>query len=152
LYPGTCYEDYAVYISYSDLVGLYNNCSNTHTYNNCNGTDYGFEWTDAEGGTPSSIDVEFYSGINCFTYYGAASSQSASTELNSVSTGSVTLQDGGCTCSPTPTWVSLTLTDISGFVPNGTNTFLIESVDPMGCDGISEDSSVGAYAIVNVSY
>ena len=94
----------------------------------------------------------FYSGINCFVAYGSSSTKSASTELNSVSTGSVTLSDGGCTCTPTPTWVSLTLSDISGFVPNGTNTFMIESVDPAGCDGLSRDTSIPGYAIVNVSY
>ena len=146
--------NYEIFISSSDLVGLSSDCSSsqTHKYNSCGGTDYGFEWTDAEGGTPSSIEVEFYSGINCFSAYGYGYTQSATTELNSVSTGSVTLYDGGCTCTPTPTWVSLTLSDISGFVPNGTNTFMIESVDPGGCDGLSEDTSISAYAIVNVSY
>jgi len=148
LYPGACYQDYDVYIGYSDLVNLGSNCSTGNDeYNGCNGGDIGFEWTDSEGGVPTSIEVQFYRGINCNT-----STVSAYTELNSVYSGSVSITADTCQCIPQPEVASLTLTDISGFTPSGTNTFMIEAVDQYNCDGLSENSSWGAYAIVSVYF
>jgi hypothetical protein len=139
--PSDCTYDVA--IGYSDLVNLFTDCGTTaHLYNSCNGGDIGFEWTDTSGGTPSSIEVQFYSGIGC-------QSGTVGTELNSVSSGNVSVSPD-CTCSPSPDVISLTLTDISGFNPFGTNTFMIGDYN---CAGLSQNSSWGnAYAMVTVSF
>ena len=138
--PSDC--SYDVYIGYSDLINLGADCSTEHTYNYCNGGDIGFEWTDTAGGTPASIEVQFYAGISC-------DSVTVGTALNSVPTGNVSVSYD-CTCNPSPDVVSLTLSDISGFSPFGTNTFMI---DNYLCAGLSQYSSWSdAYAMVTVSY
>jgi hypothetical protein len=138
--PSDCYQDYQIYIKLSDLVNQSETCSSNHYYGN---GDYGFEWTDSEGGSPSSITIRFYSGIGC-------DSGSFDTELNGVSTGSVTLS-GECECTPNPDIIIRNLTNISGFIPNGTNQFLIEGSDAMGLSSNSNWDG-GSYAIVKVSY
>jgi hypothetical protein len=145
--PADC--SYEVYIEYAELVNLTDSCSSGHEYNDCGGGDIGFTWTDSNGGSPASIVVEVNRGINCLS-----SDKTAATDLNSISSGSFTWTASNCSCTPYPEVLTWTLTNVSGFNPLGSNTFMIESVDTSGCDGLSQNSSWtnSAYARVTVSY
>jgi hypothetical protein len=114
-------------------------------YNGCTG-DWGFTWTDTYGVTPVGVEVELYNGIYC------SSSTSKSPDLNGVAAGSFSLTGGNCSCNPTTSVNTWTLTDISGYNPGGSNSFNIDSGG--SCEGLSINTSWGAgvYARVTVSY
>jgi hypothetical protein len=144
-----------VFIGFTELDGLSSQCSNVTNesmYNACNGTDFGFTWTDTTGVTPSAITVELNRGISC----DSGSSSTKSTTLNSVGSGSHTWTDDGqsssCQCNPTTDLLSWTLSDVSGFTPNGSNSFSIS--DNANCEGLTlyNGWSTSAYARVVLTY
>jgi hypothetical protein len=144
-----------VFIGFTELDGLSSQCSNVTNesmYNACNGTDFGFTWTDTTGVTPSAITVELNRGISC----DSGSSSTKSTTLNSVGSGSHTWTDDGqsssCQCNPTTDLLSWTLSDASGFTPNGSNSFSIS--DNANCEGLTlyNGWSTSAYARVVLTY
>jgi hypothetical protein len=133
-------------IELAELDGLGSSCASGTYYDGCSGSDWGFTWTDTYGVTPVGVVVELYHGIFC------SGSTTKSPDLNGVAAGSFVLSGGSCTCDPTKTVNTWTLTDISGYSPGASNTFTINSSG--SCEGLSANASWGAgvYARVTVSY
>lgn len=136
-------------ITLSDLFNQGNSCStvtNQAVYNDgCSG-DWGMSWTDTGSTTPTAVQVELYHGLYC------SSSTSKSTDLNGTASGTFTMSGGNCACNPSEAVLTWDLSDVSGYVPGGTNTFTIGNDG--SCEGLSVNSAWGSgvYARVTVSY
>jgi hypothetical protein len=133
-------------IGASLLDGLNESCDGTGVNRfNCDGTPYGFHWTDVSGdgvGRVQGVDLTFITGLNCAPGFSDATLNGALVDRFD--------RDLDCTCSPAHTPERLyPLPDY--YVKDGVNVI---SIVPSGlCEGLSASPIIdGFYAQVTVSY
>jgi len=146
--------EFEVFIGFAELDGMDAQCSgvpNESMYNGGDWSDAGFTWTDTTGVTPTAITVELNRGVSC----DGGNSSTKSTTLNSVDSGSHTWTDDGlgnsCQCDPTTALLSWTLSDVTGFIPNGSNSFNVSDNYYFGLT-LYNGWSTSAYARVVLTY
>ncbi len=146
-------------VFYGDLINQTNTCSgvpNESLYTQYDANPWGFSWTSTGTGTPISITIEFFRGIDCAASYGAQGELIPITLNGTYETDYVSTSDiGNCDCdAPTPMVESFMGTP-ANYVSGGVNTIMLPKsvIDNNVEMGLKENPTWGnAYARITVDY
>lgn len=122
-----------------------------NTYDGCNAQPYGFQWNDASPYQPSTIQITFNRGIDCYPLYYGVDQYTTTARLNGQPSAiTMTADANSCNCIPSEALHTITIS-ATGYNANGNNQFLFDGVlDPTAatgiCSGLSPDPNLGGFA------
>jgi hypothetical protein len=142
---GVCQTVYTIGAGLLDNLDAYCDDTGVNRYNGCDGSNYGFHWTDLVSGlaTVARVDVQLESGLAC-------AAELSSVNLNGVPVGSF-IPAGWCGCYSGHGPIALSNVASAAYAMNGVNTI---SIAPSSdCEGLSKSANFGNnFARVTVTY